>query len=113
MEFHFPNIIIYGCWFHFRQAITRRAFSIGLKSKYFLTDYNKFFSLIGSLALVPIDRVVESFNIIKTNNIPVNANNEQCQLCVNFLVYFEKQWIKSMLSIKQLKMLLILNRKFS
>ena len=105
LEFHFPNIVIFGCWFHFRQAIIRRAFSLGLKSKYHSTQYHKFFSLIGALALLPSDKVVEGYNLIKQNHIPTNENNLQCQLCVKFLQYFDKQWIESILSIKHLKIL--------
>lgn len=99
LEFHFPNITIRGCWFHFRQAVIRRAFSIGLKSKYHTVSYQQFFSMLGALALVPIDQVKTSYEIIKSKYIPTNENNEKCELCVNLLTYFEKQWIQSIYSI--------------
>ncbi|CAF0969509.1 unnamed protein product [Brachionus calyciflorus] len=57
IQYHFPNIIIKGCWFHFKQAIFRRAVRIGLKQHYSKDEYRDFINLLGALALIPIEHV--------------------------------------------------------
>ncbi|CAF1102834.1 unnamed protein product, partial [Brachionus calyciflorus] len=42
IKFHFPNVIIKGYWFHFRQAIFRRAVRLGLKPFYNKDSYRTF-----------------------------------------------------------------------
>ena len=42
IEYHFPNVKVNGCWFHFRQAINRKAVKIGLRQHYAKDDYRKF-----------------------------------------------------------------------
>ncbi|CAF0790833.1 unnamed protein product [Brachionus calyciflorus] len=59
MQFHFPNIIVKGCWFHFRQAIFRKAVQLGLKNNYHKDNYREFINLLGALSLLPIDKVKE------------------------------------------------------
>ena len=79
IEFHFPNVLTKGCWFHYRQAIFRKAVKIGIKKFYHLDQYRDFLNLFGALALIPESKVLEGFEFIKTN--------------------FEKKWIKSKLFI--------------
>ncbi|CAF0884612.1 unnamed protein product [Brachionus calyciflorus] len=85
---HFPNAVIKGCWFHFRQAIFKRVVKIGLKQFYAKTEYNEFINMFGALALVPIDRIQEGLDIIKQ----VKPNDAKCD---QLLSYFENQWLKN------------------
>ncbi len=49
-RFHFPGVKLKGCWFHFRQAIIKHAFEIGMKPLYNRDSYRIFLNLIGALA---------------------------------------------------------------
>jgi hypothetical protein len=40
LKHHFPGVRIKGCWFHFRKAIMKKAFSIGIKPLYRLEGIN-------------------------------------------------------------------------
>lgn len=88
IKYHFPNITLKGCWFHYRQAIFRKAVKIGIKKSYHLDEYRDFLNLFGALALIPASKVIEGFDII----INLMPNDPKCdELCK----YFEKEWIKS------------------
>ncbi|RNA32908.1 Ragulator complex LAMTOR3, partial [Brachionus plicatilis] len=87
MVYHFPNVTIKGCWFHFKKAIFKHAVRIGLKQHYGKTEYNVFVNMFGALALVPIDKVQVGLEILKSVQ-PADAK------CTQLLDYFEKQWIK-------------------
>lgn len=92
IEFHFPNVLTKGCWFHYRQAIFRKAVKIGIKKFYHLDQYRDFLNLFGALALIPESKVLEGLEFIKT----FMPNEPKCaEMCR----YFEKQWIKSKLFI--------------
>ena len=51
LKHHFPGIKIKGCWFHFRKAIMKKAFSIGIKPLYKIESYKNFLGQLGALAL--------------------------------------------------------------
>ncbi|RNA23729.1 Ragulator complex LAMTOR3 [Brachionus plicatilis] len=87
-EFHFPGIKVKGCWFHFRQAIFRRAIRLGLKQHYHKTEYKDFVSMLGGLALLPIDKVKEGYEII-------NSFMPDDPKCKQLYTYFEEQWLKN------------------
>ena len=90
---HFPSCIIKGCWFHFRKAIMKKAFSIGIKPLYIYDEYKNFLAQLGALALIPLDKIDAAILIIR-DNLP-QQNNKDCPLCLQLLEYFMVQWIQS------------------
>ena len=86
--YHFPYVVIKGCWFHFKKAIFKYAVKIGLKQHYAKTDYNVFVNMFGAVALVPIDKVEAGLQIIR-ETMPEDSK------CLQLIYYFEIQWIKS------------------
>lgn len=88
IKFHFPNVNLKGCWFHFKQAVNRKVIKLGLKKNYTSTNYRKYINSLGALALVPVNSVVEGFNFIK-NIMPDDPK------CLELYNYFNGQWIKS------------------
>ena len=61
------NVIIKGCWFHFCQAILRKIGQLGLKEEY-NNNFNFRFWVkqFMALALIPLSKLEEAINIIKT-----------------------------------------------
>ena len=61
-KFHFPNIVIRCCFFHFGQNLYRHIVSCGLKQAYSEDKELKFWvKKVTALALVPIDEVENVF----------------------------------------------------
>lgn len=83
------RIPIKGCWFHFTQAVRRRSrgiadMSAGLRdNKRANETFNKFLVL----PLVPRDRILEAFKVLK------EEANELAGLFTEFLEYYEQQWM--------------------
>lgn len=88
MSHHFPNVTIKGCWFHFKKAIFAKATKIGLKQHYHKTDYREFVNLFGALALVPIEKISDGMETIKS----LMPDDSKCTQLYN---YFDNNWIKS------------------
>ena len=93
LKYHFPNIEVKGCWFHFRQAIHRRAVKIGLKKDMEKDEYTKFMNSLGAMALIPIEQINEAFEFI-TSFMPNDPK------CTELYEYFRDQWMKSKPNIK-------------
>ena len=85
--FHWPGVIIRGCFFHFRHAIFRRVSIIGLRTDYNRDNYREFINSFGALALEPIANINEALAIIKSKQ----PNDPKCNQLYN---YFVKQWIE-------------------
>ena len=58
-----PFTTLRGCLFHFKQAVIRLAYSIGLKADY--TIGRSAIQMLGALTWVPEGEVVEAYHIIK------------------------------------------------
>lgn len=52
VKFHFPSVVIKGCWFHYRQAIFRQVVRSGLRQFYGKDEYREFVNLLGAIALI-------------------------------------------------------------
>ncbi|CAF1133229.1 unnamed protein product, partial [Brachionus calyciflorus] len=89
-KFHFPGIQIYGCQFHFAQAVRRKVDNLGLKIAFSANDDIQFFvKPFIALSMVPLDRLDEAFlvllekkdelikNLDLNSNIPAEAINTQ------------------------------------
>ena len=67
--FHFPNIQIILCFFHFGHSLFRKICSVGLKEEYLNNENLKSWTRkVIALALVPPDQVADLF----------------CELCYRF-----------------------------
>ncbi len=82
IRFHFPGVVIKGCWFHFRQAIFNKIKEFGLQILYNQNEYKEWFNMFGALALVPIEYIEAGLNIIKS----LTPNNSKCKMLI---LYFE------------------------
>ena len=86
-KFNWPSVELKGCFFHFNQAILRWAFRNGYKLPYSTNyDFYAWCKMILSLAVVPVNRVMEAWNII-INKLPADLN---VQPIIN---YFYSIWI--------------------
>ncbi|CAF0766649.1 unnamed protein product [Brachionus calyciflorus] len=73
MQFHFPSIVVKGCWFHFRQAIFRYAVRLGLKKHYHKDNYRDFINLFGALSFLPLEKVEEEISPRLWNHFESNV----------------------------------------
>lgn len=99
---NFANAKLYGCWFHFCQAIRR---NIGKKfknlSEYIRSDrkcskvYHKFLTL----PLLPAKTIPTAFSIL-TKEINTFDNDKKFG---EFIEYFDKQWMKKVRLCKKIK----------
>ena len=88
LKFHFPDVEIKGCWFHFRKAIFKRVVKLGLQQNYRQTEYFDFINRFGALAFIPEDRLDEAIKIIER----LKPNDPKCD---QLLKYFKSTWLKS------------------
>ena len=73
-KFHWPGAEIKGCFFHFTQAVLRWAFRNGYKLHYSAnTTFKLWLKMILALPVVPVGRIFEAWEIIKTK-APTNLN---------------------------------------
>ncbi len=82
------GIQVKGCFFHLKQAIHRWVANHSYKILYFNNNnFRIWVNKLGSLALIPLDRLDEGWNHIKTQKIEhVNLNP--------IIKYFEDTWLK-------------------
>jgi hypothetical protein len=89
LRFHFPNITLKGCFFHFKQAIGRWIFKNGYKQTYTCNDeFKKWFRKLSCLAVVPLDKIDEAFESIKAESASISINVKP------ILNYFNRTWIQ-------------------
>lgn len=88
MEKHYPNSILLPCFFHFSQAIWRKASKLGLrKDEKIFRDCKIMIMNIKALAFTPPDEVKERFEIMKRSFLKLGTNFQE------FLTYFENTWM--------------------
>lgn len=88
----FPNSKLYGCWFHFCQAV-RRQITTKQKELAAYIRQNKKASLeyhkLLTLPLLPADHILGSFQTIKHDIEDFDHHFK----FMSFLEYFERQWL--------------------
>ena len=90
LRFHFTNIRLKGCFFHFKQAVGRWIFKNGYKLTYSLNiDFKKWFRKLSCLAVVPLDQVVEAWDLIQDEARTLNVNVQP------IIKYFQKTWMEN------------------
>ena len=86
-RFIWPEIIIKGCFFHFRQANSRWIFAHGYKCQYMNNPaFKSWCRKIGALALIPEDQVEGAWSMIKGTPVGLDV-----QPIIN---YFERTWMR-------------------
>ncbi|KAL3113218.1 hypothetical protein niasHT_018372 [Heterodera trifolii] len=86
-----PTANIHGCFFHFSQAIWRKAQHLGLERRYVADeDYRTFIKMFTALSFCPTADVAQHFNSLSLYFIN-SAGNDQAHL--EFIDYFESTWI--------------------
>lgn len=87
----FPNSQLYGCWFHYCQALKKHVHAIpGLAAKIRNEKrLHKLYYKFMCLALLPGENIVEAFNMLK-----LEANAAHPGTFDKFFRYYEKQWIR-------------------
>ena len=87
----YPGIRIYGCWFHYTQAIWRKVQKCGLTSCYRNNpELALFVQKIMAIPLLPCDLIHSTYYVLQT---PALQPIDKWKLD-SFLRYFEKQWLK-------------------
>lgn len=90
----FPEAEIYGCFFHYVQAITKRFKKFGLnKNK---DKFNETMQKVCALALLPNEFILEGFNeIVK--------DFKKSKTFARFEAYWRKQWANANISVNGLE----------
>ena len=87
----YPGIRIYGCWFHYTQAIWRKIQKCGLTSCYRNNpELALFVKKIMAIPILPCDLIHSTYSVLQT---PALQPIDKWKLD-SFLRYFEKQWLK-------------------
>ena len=85
----FPNAIITGCYFHLCQSVTRKVNEVGLKVEYENNDEVRgFIRCLPALAFVPVDDVVEAFEIL------IDAAPQGVEHLDELISFFEHTYVR-------------------
>lgn len=84
------GITIYGCWFHFCQALRRMVATMGELFELVRTDEKAqtIFLQFQCLPLLPADTIEATFKELAKKSLKVST------LFAKFVVYFDREWIK-------------------
>lgn len=84
------GITIYGCWFHFCQALRRKVASMGELFELVRNDekVRTIFMQFQCLPLLPADVIEATFKELAKKSLKVST------LFVHFIDYFDREWIK-------------------
>lgn len=88
----FLDTKLYGCWFHYCQAVRRQITTKHKQLAQFIRQNSKAsveYHKILSLPLLPSAQIVSVFGKIKDDIGKLERHYE----FTNFLLYFEKQWL--------------------
>lgn len=86
-----PEVCLVGCWFHYCQAIRRKASKIPGLLKYIRSDKHRerWYCKILCLILLPADVILEAFQALRKEGHDFNDD-----AVVIFLLYNRNQWIR-------------------
>lgn len=96
----FLDTKIYGCWFHFCQAVRRQITTKHKQLSQLIRQNNKAsleYHKLLSLPLLPAMHILGAFGKIKKDIETLERHFEFS----NFLEYFEKQWLQKVNTFKQ------------
>ena len=82
------DIVVKGCYFHYRQAVSRWIFGNGFKKSYYANDaFKTWCRKIGCLALIPLEHVETGWQQLNANP-PVDVDVRA------IFKYFESTWLR-------------------
>lgn len=94
-----PGVPTYGCWFHFSQALQKRAAKQELVPFFRKNDEARsIYKRLRFLALLPEDQIVFGFNLLKQQ-----ATDLQNIKLDEFIKYINSQWIMKVRPISKYK----------
>ncbi|CAF0913228.1 unnamed protein product [Brachionus calyciflorus] len=87
-RFNFPGILIRGCQFHHSQAIFKKIVGFGLKRLYCTNEiYSNWLSKLMNLSFVPLNYVVDAFQLLKLSK-PNDLKIDE------IIAYFNNTWLE-------------------
>ena len=93
----YPGTRIYGCWFHYSQAIWRKIEKCGLASSYLNNpELAVFVKKIMAIPLLPCDLIHSTYSVLE---IPVLQQSDKLKLDA-FLRYFKRYWLRQVTPIE-------------
>jgi hypothetical protein len=85
---------MFGCAFHWTQAVFRRLKKIGLVNLYIQKgEVYILLKKLLSLHLLPFEKIPKMFADLKSQPLSLDVNLAQANLLKKFLDYVEKQWV--------------------
>ena len=85
----YPQVKIYGCWFHFTQRIWAKTQKLGLVEGYrHKREIEKFIKQLMSIPFLPAALIIPTFNYLQ-----VPENSERIKL-EKLKKYFKRRWIE-------------------
>ena len=86
----YPETRLYGCWFHYTQAIWKHIQQYGLASSYRdITDLKTFVRQIMAIPFLPSDLIHPTYSLLQIPTIP---EIEKLKLD-DFIKYFKRFWL--------------------
>ena len=86
----YPGTKLYGCWFHYTQAIWKHIQKYGLASSYrHMTELESFLRQIMAIPFLPGDLIHSTYSFLQ---IPALPRIEKLKLD-DFLKYFKRSWL--------------------
>jgi hypothetical protein len=89
----FPKASMFGCAFHWTQAVFRRLKKIELVNLY--NQKGELYILLKKLLSLhlPIEKIPKMFADLKSQSLSLDVTSTQANLLKKFFDYVEKQWI--------------------
>lgn len=87
----YPDASLHGCWYHYCASIRRRLMTQNMYR--LITDDpsgTQIYRMMLSLPLLPSDRILDGFNVVKT----VARENHLHKEFRKFFKYFEEFWMR-------------------
>ena len=86
----YPQIRIYGCWFHFTQCIWAKTQKLGLTQSFKDNiQVAKYIRQLMAIAFLPADLIIPTYSLIETPTLPVDHLLKLEKL----KKYFRKRWL--------------------
>lgn len=86
-----PNVSLYGCWFHYCKAINKRCRKLNM-TKFLRNNSNakRVQKALMSLPLLPADQIIEGYECIKKKA----RRKKLVRSFISLFKYFESYWLK-------------------
>ena len=90
----FPNILSFGCYFHFRQSVLRKLGELNLKNFYIKDKLaNQWFDLLFKVGFLPSSKIQSFIN--KLTSFIAGTAPQQSKIYI-FLHYYSRTWLNNL-----------------